>query len=153
MTAQVLKDPASIIAKGGEALQDNATRQLLNWVVEELKAIRKSLGAASGGAGAGILAGSEVYDAANLVDAAGVTTTGATVTGAALGDYVIMSCSVDLQGITANAYVSAANTVKTRLQNETGGAIDLASATFRYLVIPAAAVSMAAMNLTSQSNQ
>jgi len=36
----------------------------------------------------------------------------------------------DLQGITATAYVSASDTVKIRLQNESGGAIDLASGTW-----------------------
>jgi hypothetical protein len=82
------------------------------------------------------LTGSATYDAANLVDGAGATGT-ITVTGAALGDYVIgISAGVDLQGITLTAYVSAANTVSFRLQNETGGALDLASTTFRAAVSP-----------------
>lgn len=85
---------------------------------------------------AGVLTGSATYDAANLVDAAGATTT-VTVTGAALGDFVTgVSFSVDLQGITVTAYVSAADTVSVRLQNESGGAIDLASATIRVEVKP-----------------
>jgi hypothetical protein len=80
------------------------------------------------------LAGSATYDAANLVDAAGATTT-VTVTGAALGDYVLVSHGVDLQGITVTGWVSAANTVSVRFQNESGGALDLASATLRVLVL------------------
>jgi hypothetical protein len=43
------------------------------------------------------LMGSAVYDAASLADGAGVTST-ITVTGAALGDFVEVSCSVSLQG-------------------------------------------------------
>lgn len=126
---------------------DAGNKSILELVVDELDAIRRSLGSAAG-PGAGMLVGSEVYDAASLADGVGATTTGATVTGAALGDLVIGSCGVDLQGITMNSYVSATDTVKTRLQNESGGTIDLASATFRYLVIPKAAVALPARVLT-----
>ena len=81
-----------------------------------------------------ILTGSKTFDAGSLVDAAGTSTT-VTVTGAALGDFVTgVSLSVDLQGITATAYVSAADTVTVRFQNESGGTLDLASATLRVLV-------------------
>lgn len=86
----------------------------------------------------GMLRASAVYDAANLVDAAGVTTTVACV-GAALGDFVLASFSLDLQGITMTAYVSAADVVSIRFQNESGGAIDLASGTIRVAVIKQAA--------------
>jgi hypothetical protein len=82
------------------------------------------------------LSGSATYDAGSLVDAAGVTTT-VTVTGAALGDFAMASLGVDLAGITVTAYVSAANTVSVRLQNESGGTIDLASTTLRARVFKA----------------
>lgn len=80
------------------------------------------------------LRGSATYDAANLIDGAGATGT-VTVTGAALGDFALVSFGVDLQGITTTAWVSAANTVSFRLQNETAGALDLASTTVRALVL------------------
>jgi len=80
--------------------------------------------------------GTVVYDPANLVDGAGVTTT-VTVTGAAVGDVAIASFSNDLQGILLTAYVSATNTVSVRFQNETTGAIDLASGTIRATVFKA----------------
>jgi hypothetical protein len=86
----------------------------------------------------GVLTGSATWDPASLADGAGETSSGITVTGAALGDFVLVSAPYDLQGITCNGYVSAANTVKIRLQNETGGAIDLASGTWRAAVIPQA---------------
>lgn len=82
------------------------------------------------------LTGSAVYDPANLVDGAGVTTT-VTVTGAALGDTALISFSLDLQGILLTAYVSSANTVSCRFQNETGGPIDLGSGTLRAKVLKA----------------
>lgn len=80
------------------------------------------------------LVGSATFDAASLADGVGATTT-VTVTGAALGDYVLVSHGVDLQGISVTAYVSAANTVSVRFQNESGGVLDLASATLRALVL------------------
>ncbi len=78
-----------------------------------------------------LLAGSKTHDFGSLADGAGETTT-VTVTGAALGDFAEASLSVDLQGMTMTAWVSATNTVSVRLQNESGGGpIDLASATLR----------------------
>ena len=74
--------------------------------------------------------GSATYDPASLVDGAGATTT-VTVTGAALGDFAQASFSLDLQGITLTAWVSAANTVSVRFQNETTGTLDLGSGTLR----------------------
>jgi hypothetical protein len=72
--------------------------------------------------------GTATYDPASLTDGAGVTTT-VTVTGAVLGDFAEATFSLDLQGITMTAWVSAADTVSVRFQNETGGTIDLASGT------------------------
>ncbi len=80
--------------------------------------------------------GSKTHDFGSLVDGAGETTT-VTVNGAVLGDLAAASLSVDLQGMTMTAWVSAANTVSVRLQNETGGTIDLASATLRARVFQA----------------
>jgi hypothetical protein len=80
------------------------------------------------------LFGTATYDAASLVDGAGATST-ITVTGAVLGDFAMVSAGVDLQGITCTAYVSAADTVSFRLQNESGGTLDLASTTFRAMVL------------------
>jgi hypothetical protein len=79
------------------------------------------------------LTGSATYDPPSLADGAGATTT-VTVTGAILGDYAVASFSRDLQGINVTAYVSAADTVSVRFQNETGGTIDLASGTLRAFV-------------------
>lgn len=79
----------------------------------------------------GILLGSATYDPPNLADGAGATTT-VTVTNAELGDYVeAVSFSQDMQGISVTGYVSASNTVAVRFQNESGGALDLASGTLR----------------------
>ena len=73
--------------------------------------------------------GTATFNPANLVDGAGETTT-VTVTGASLGDVAITSFSLDLQGVTLGPpYVSAANTVSVRFQNETGGAVNLAEGT------------------------
>jgi hypothetical protein len=79
------------------------------------------------------LDGSATYDPPSLADGVGVTTT-VTATGAALGDFAMASFSNDLQGILMTAWVSAANTVSVRFQNETTGVIDLASGTLRVRV-------------------
>lgn len=103
-------------------------RKLLSATLTDLQALRsKSLG---------VLTGSVTYDAASLLDAAGATFN-IPVTGANLGDFVVsVACSVDLQSITMTGYVSAADTVTVRLQNESAGTLDLASATFRAAVLP-----------------
>jgi hypothetical protein len=81
----------------------------------------------------GLLEGSKTHDFGNLADAAGESTD-VTVTGAALGDYAVASLGVSTQGMTLTATVTAADTVTVRLQNESGGALDLASTTLRVLV-------------------
>lgn len=70
----------------------------------------------------------------SLADGAGETDD-ITIPGVALGDMVIgASLGVDLVGITVTGYVSAANTVKFRIQNESTATVDLASSTLRIVV-------------------
>lgn len=79
---------------------------------------------------------SETFDAGSIAD--GDEEVGEiTVTGAALGDFVLASLSIDVADLAITAAVTAANTVTYQLLNNTGGAIDLASATLRVRVIPA----------------
>lgn len=74
-------------------------------------------------------------NADSLADGAGDTDTVA-VPGVALGDMVLSaSLAVDVAGLIVTAYVSAADTVSIRFQNETGGTVDLASATLRLVVV------------------
>lgn len=80
------------------------------------------------------LTGTATYDPASLADGVGATTT-VTVTGAVLGDIVVTSFSLNLQGITLTSYVSAADTVAVRFQNESGGVLDLGSGTLKSVVI------------------
>jgi hypothetical protein len=77
---------------------------------------------------------SATLDASSLIDAAGETNTIA-VPGVALGDVVIgLSMGVDLTGLTVTPYVSAANVVSIRFQNESGTTVNLASTTVRCVV-------------------
>jgi hypothetical protein len=78
--------------------------------------------------------GSATYDPPSLADGTGVTTTIA-VTGAALGDFALAAFSNALQGIILTAWVSAADVVSVRFQNESGGAVDLSSGTLRARVL------------------
>lgn len=58
-----------------------------------------------------------------------------TVTGAALGDVVLLSASIDVADLALVGAVTAANTVTAQLLNNTGGAVDLGSFTLKALVI------------------
>lgn len=79
------------------------------------------------------LTGSATYNAPNIL-ASGTTTTTVTVTGAAAGDFALVSLGVDLVGLVVTAYATA-NTVTAVLFNPTGGAIDLAETTIRVWVV------------------
>mgnify|MGYP001337946909 CR=1 FL=1 len=58
-----------------------------------------------------------------------------TVTGAALGDFVLVSASIDTVDLTLTAQVTAANTVTATLANNTAGAVNLASFTLYVRVL------------------
>ena len=74
-------------------------------------------------------------DADSLADGAGDNDT-ITVPGVALGDMVLgISLGVDLAGMTVTGWVSAANTVTVRFQNESGtNPLNLGETTIRVLV-------------------
>ena len=77
---------------------------------------------------------SETYDAGSIAD--GNEEVGElTVTGAVLGDYCLSSITVDVADLALTAQVTVADTVTYQLNNNTGGAIDLASATVKVCVL------------------
>jgi len=78
---------------------------------------------------------SQVWNPASMLNATGLTSPNFTVTGAAFGDVVHPIAPYTLAGVTATAYVSAANTANIRLHNGTGSAVDLASGTWNVIVI------------------
>jgi len=69
-----------------------------------------------------------------LAAGAGLSSSVVTVTGAAFGDFVQVAAPYDLQGITATAYVSSANSVVVRLHNSTGAGVTLASGVWKLRV-------------------
>lgn len=94
------------------------------------------VGSPSGASGVvtGLLYGSKTFDWASIADAAVATTT-VTVTGAVLGDHVVSTAmSVSTGGVILHGYVSGSNTVTVVANNETGGAVDMASGTLSVLV-------------------
>lgn len=81
------------------------------------------------------LEANKVFDFPNT-GAVAVSTTTVTVTGAVLGDQVMVTPSTQLEaGINIYGYVSATNTVTIVANNSTAGAIDPASRTYYVLVI------------------
>lgn len=74
-------------------------------------------------------------DFASVANGAQSAAASITVPGVAFGDMVFPpTASIDWGGAELFAYVSAANTVKLVVQNTSGGAVDLASATFKLLI-------------------
>jgi hypothetical protein len=61
-----------------------------------------------------------------------------TVSGAALGDFVLVSFSLDVSDLTLTANVTAENTVTAVLANLTGAAVNLAEGTVKVLVLKSA---------------
>ncbi len=61
-----------------------------------------------------------------------------TVTGAALGDFVMESFSLDVQDLDLNAEVTATNTVTATFYNLTGSGVNLGSGTLSVLVFKSA---------------
>lgn len=81
------------------------------------------------------LSGSATWDAAEIADG-DEEAKEVTVTGAALGDFVLIAPSIDLADLQLTASVTAANTVTAVLSNSTGGAINLDSMTVYVRVLP-----------------
>ncbi len=81
------------------------------------------------------LDGSVVWDPASIAKN-DIATTTCTVTGAAFGDFCIVSPSISIQDLTLTAQISAADTVKIVLHNGTAGAVDLGSGTYYVRVFP-----------------
>lgn len=98
-------------------------RALADVIRDELNKLGKVIGSAS-----------SVWDPANISNGSGLTSPNITVTGAAFGDVVSVAAPYSLQGLVCIGFVSAADTVNVRLQNGTGGAINLASGTWKVVV-------------------
>ena len=61
-----------------------------------------------------------------------------TVSGAALGDFALVSFSLDVQDLGVSVQVTAANTVTVTLTNNTGSALDIGTPTVKVLVFKSA---------------
>jgi hypothetical protein len=79
--------------------------------------------------------GGTVVNVPNIANGASYTSAGITITGAAMGDWVQVTCSLDIQGLSLTGYVSAADTCRFVLVNNTGGSIDMANATYFVRVV------------------
>lgn len=81
--------------------------------------------------------GSVTWDPGSLVDAAGETSADITIVGAEVGDGVVVFPGVNPAGMLYSGYITATNTAKIRIQNETAGTIDLSSSTWTAHVMKA----------------
>jgi len=78
--------------------------------------------------------GSKTFNPPDIPDGTQTSTT-VTVTGASLGDFVIPSFNLDLQGIILSGYISSSNTATIIFKNDSGSPINLAEGTLRAKVI------------------
>lgn len=78
--------------------------------------------------------GSVVWDPGILATGQ-MTAQNVTVTGAAIGDFAIAATGIDTTNLAVGCNVTAANTAKITLVNNSGGNIDLASSTWRVYVM------------------
>jgi hypothetical protein len=83
---------------------------------------------------ASVLEGSATWDPASILDG-DMESVNVTVTGAVLGDFVLVSLGTDTLDLSLTAQVTASNTVTATLANNTGGAVDLTSSTLRVKVL------------------
>jgi len=83
---------------------------------------------------ANALPGSKAWDPSAIADG-NEEALEITVTGAALGDFVLSSLSVDMLDCVLRGAVTAADTVTLVIANNTGGSINIASGTAYCLVI------------------
>lgn len=72
-----------------------------------------------------------------LAAGAGATSSAIAVSGAAFGDFVAVAAPYDLQGVLAQASVSAAGSVVIRLQNQTGGSVTLGAGSWSVRLVKA----------------
>lgn len=116
-------------------------QDVIDTIFEELERIRASAFLT------GLLTGSDTWDAGEIADGDEAVKE-ITVTDAALGDFVLVSASIDVADLSLVGQVTEAGKVTVQLLNNTGGAINLDSMTVRVLVIPASIENVNAMQLT-----
>lgn len=82
-----------------------------------------------------MIQGAETWNPGDILDGDKETFQMTGVTGAALGDFVLASLSLDLQDLVLCASVQAADVVEATLVNNTGGPVDLGSGTLTVRVL------------------
>ena len=78
----------------------------------------------------------KTHDFASVADGAQSAATTVGAPGSVMGDACIATVGVSQALVILHCYISAAGTATVILQNESGGAVDLASTTLRVFIIP-----------------
>jgi hypothetical protein len=120
----IARNDANVIIDAPQGI-GKALRSAAAVLVDELNFLRDDV----------IGVASQTWDPAQMANATGLTSPNFTVTGAAFGDIVHPIAPYTLAGITATAYISAANTAVIRLHNGTGAAVNLVSGSWSVMVL------------------
>lgn len=120
----VLRAAAKATLASGKDERAKKDRNIIAMLLDEINLLRQQI----------VGVQTATWNPVNIANGNGLTSPAVTVSGAAFGDFVEVAAPYDLQGLTATAYVSAANTVQVRLENQTGGGVNLDSGSWKVVV-------------------
>jgi hypothetical protein len=122
--AAMARISAKVVIDTDRSPANRALRSLVKVFLDELNVLR--------GQTVGVT--TVIYDPPNLANNTGTSKTDIVVAGAAFGDIVDVAAPYSLQGVVAVAYVHQPDTIGLRLHNSTGGAVNLASGAWSFVV-------------------
>mgnify|MGYP001559711895 CR=1 FL=1 len=117
------REQAKVLVADGDGSR-KLLRVFIDLVLDGLNAIQQQV----------IGTTTQAWDPASIANGTGATSPAFAVAGASFGDAVDVSAPYSLGGLTATGSVQAAGQVVVRLENQTGGAVNLASGTWRAVV-------------------
>ena len=103
---------------------DNSAQDMFN------RSVANAIAELSSSVGSAPNSGELTVNVPSIANGASYTSTAISVANSSLGDFVTASAGINLAGLQIGAYVESSGIVKFTLVNNTGGAVDLAAATY-----------------------
>lgn len=119
---------STILATGSSTFrEDQSQKNIIDNLIQDLKDLRDFFVS-------GVLKATGTWDPASIADGDSLDKD-VSLTGVVLGDFALASLSLDQAGLAITAQVTATDVLTITLVNNTGGAVDLASLTYRVLCL------------------